>query len=181
MWHRASTCLTWKTTSAEMLRVYDTEHTQPILLWLSRHYRMTAYTPKTSRFACGCSSMSFASIPVFENGPVSNTCLKWISACNDNSVDLSHWQFPCDDWASADGVFLCEVTVDQGNVKWRSACGRSACRQPSTHFYLKYGYSVCALRLHTCLIPLMLAVIDLHEKRPALPEKLNRASQEGKD
>ncbi|MDE6842460.1 MAG: hypothetical protein K2J24_02945 [Muribaculaceae bacterium] len=31
MWRRASMCLPWKTTPADMLRVYDTEHTQPIL------------------------------------------------------------------------------------------------------------------------------------------------------
>ena len=44
-------------------------------------------TPKTSRFACGCSSMSFASMPALETESASNTSLKWQLACNDNSVD----------------------------------------------------------------------------------------------
>ena len=47
-------------------------------------------------------------------------------------------------------------------------------------FIQKYGYSVCALWLHTCLIPLMSAVGDLHEKRPALPEKLKELQTKGR-
>ena len=31
MWRRASTCLPWKITPADMLRVDNTEHTQPVL------------------------------------------------------------------------------------------------------------------------------------------------------
>ena len=32
MWRRECSCLPWKTTPADMLRVNNTEHTQPILL-----------------------------------------------------------------------------------------------------------------------------------------------------
>ncbi|MDE6696793.1 MAG: hypothetical protein K2K25_07925, partial [Muribaculaceae bacterium] len=36
------------------------------------------------------------------------------------------------------------------------------------------------LTAHLPYLSLLDAVVKLHEKRPALPEKLNRASQEGK-
>ena len=118
-----------------------------VSLLLFRLCRMTAYTPNTSRFARGCASMSFVSMPVFETESVSNTSLKRQLAYNEKPVDLNSDNSLVMIEPRQRGVFPCKVTAPWRNVKCRYTCGRSACRQPSTNFLVppKLGYSVCAL------------------------------------
>ena len=49
---------------------------------------MAASTPRTLRFAYGCSSMSFASMPIYEIEFASDTSLRREIACNDSQLIL---------------------------------------------------------------------------------------------
>ena len=61
-------------------------------------------------------------------------------------------------------------------------CLRSECLPAAFHnFYPKnWVFRLHPLTTHLPYTSLLSAVVDKHEKRPALPEKLNRASQKGK-
>ena len=60
---------------------------------------------------------------------------------------------------------------------------RSECLPAAFHnFYPKnWVFRLHPLTAHLPYLSLLDAVVKLHEKRPALPEKLNRASQKGKE
>ena len=73
-----------------MLRVDNTEHTQPILFMAVTAWPNDGIHAKDTK-------MSFASMPILEIESASKIRLQLILIYNENPVDRTHRNFPCDD------------------------------------------------------------------------------------